>query len=881
MGRQPERRLVAYVEPAASETVTHGEGVPLVRAPEIITEGLRVGTALPRRAPASTADNNRGQLARLHRFHLGDPRAGESEEGVAGYLPALLGPYRDVAKLRFDYPLVLHDATPVLAEYAPDQIATPLTELLRIASASIGKEATGERLLRDNLDRLESIVQEAVTDRPAPATEVLRNAAERMQNDLALDPQNRSRLDTAVGQLLAMLPPEGVLLGYSRLAGVHLLLHAIGHRLIPRHERFRETLQGLVQHLRELLRIERTKAEDLRPEQQGRLRVGSAGGRFLDAEALARVVGHRRGSRPMPGASRRRIEEALGVLEAQLAVREVDLVTIVHSGLPLSDLRNGGLPFVLHTTPQRQYRVQAQSGLAPCIETEALFDERAAQFAQVIGAVRTAQLEVEGLYDLEAYEPWLDTRSWKDLTREELQLLPTVVALISADLVVGDGMRAISRLLRSGRPVQLLVEVEPSVNAPGFPEEQALTEHRLEIGYFGLCHRHAWVQQSSAARPQHLVTGYLTALDEACTGLHILSAEDSGQRAGPSPIHPWLLAGSAIEARGHPLFHFHPSGSRGVGNGDGFGRLDLQGNPQPACDWPAHELRYFERDGTQQSLALQFTFADFALLHPKLWQHFRLLPEGVETEALVTVETYLSREGDANRQALPFIWVVDKEGRLRRALIARELLRATEDRQNYWRTLQAFAGVRNPHVENVQKQMQAEILERLAAQREQLNAAHRNDLEQVRQEAARQAMKRLAEALVRRDLAVDGFVPGTACQALPPAPSPEETSASQPEAATPKWNAADEPPNADGTIEEPWIDTPLCTSCNDCLSINPQLFVYDENKQARINDPRAGTYAQLVEAAEQCPARCIHPGLPLDPDEPDVDALTERAAPFN
>jgi hypothetical protein len=34
-------------------------------------------------------------------------------------------------------------------------------------------------------------------------------------------------------------------------------------------------------------------------------------------------------------------------------------------------------------------------------------------------------------------------------------------------------------------------------------------------------------------------------------------------------------------------------------------------------------------------------------------------------------------------------------------------------------------------------------------------------------------------------------------------------------------------------------------------------------------------------AAEKCPARCIHPGKPLNPDEPNLDELIERAKPFN
>jgi hypothetical protein len=62
--------------------------------------------------------------------------------------------------------------------------------------------------------------------------------------------------------------------------------------------------------------------------------------------------------------------------------------------------------------------------------------------------------------------------------------------------------------------------------------------------------------------------------------------------------------------------------------------------------------------------------------------------------------------------------------------------------------------------------------------------------------------------------------------------------------------------------------------------INARLFVYDENKQVRIGDPEAGTYSELVRAAEKCPARCIHPGMPLDPDEPGLTELVQRAKAF-
>ncbi len=80
--------------------------------------------------------------------------------------------------------------------------------------------------------------------------------------------------------------------------------------------------------------------------------------------------------------------------------------------------------------------------------------------------------------------------------------------------------------------------------------------------------------------------------------------------------------------------------------------------------------------------------------------------------------------------------------------------------------------------------------------------------------------------------------------------------------------------------DEPYIDTPRCTTCNECTGVNPRMFAYNENKQAYIKDPKAGTFKDLVEAAESCQVAIIHPGKPRDPNEPGLDDLRERAASF-
>ncbi|HEY5900303.1 MAG TPA: hypothetical protein VIV54_22245 [Burkholderiales bacterium] len=110
-----------------------------------------------------------------------------------------------------------------------------------------------------------------------------------------------------------------------------------------------------------------------------------------------------------------------------------------------------------------------------------------------------------------------------------------------------------------------------------------------------------------------------------------------------------------------------------------------------------------------------------------------------------------------------------------------------------------------------------------------------------------------------------------------PAPAAPVAEAAKPVAAAPA--VAEEPKKA-AASDEPYIETPRCTTCEECMKINNKLFLYDANKQAYIADPKLGSYKDLVEAAESCQVSIIHPGKPLNPDEPGLAELVQRAEPF-
>ena len=79
----------------------------------------------------------------------------------------------------------------------------------------------------------------------------------------------------------------------------------------------------------------------------------------------------------------------------------------------------------------------------------------------------------------------------------------------------------------------------------------------------------------------------------------------------------------------------------------------------------------------------------------------------------------------------------------------------------------------------------------------------------------------------------------------------------------------------------PWIESSMCTSCNECININNKIFAYDADKHATVKNAKGGPYKDLVRAAEKCTAQVIHPGTPWDAKEKDADKLLKRAAKYN
>ena len=785
----------------------------------------------------------------LRRFHYGEPAATASTSRPSGgILPALLNPYRDASVIRYQYPLYL--VPPDGTEHAV--LAKPAGEHLLDAIDEFALGDDHARILKDNLPWIERHIRQELKDPdPVEARGVFAAAATALQEQLDLAPESREVLAADLARLADAIAPSGQFLGYGPHASLHLMVHAIRHRHEHRRKAFRQQVSKHIHGLRSLLEVEKAKAATTEP---------GAASEYFDTSALSGMLEQRaHGSVDMSAERRERIERALQTLQSS----QDDPVLVRFVG-ELDDPALTDLPILEVVTSN-----------APCETAAEVFAEDAAQFANLFAAARIATLEIDGNYDPAIHDSWFASFDWQAFSDEEMQLVTRVVALVSADYLAGDGLPSFSHLLGSRLPVQVLTWVRAYDNPAARPGEGPFDTYRLELAYFGVGHRHVVVAQSSAARHQDLLSGFLCALDSNRAGLHLINRGTQSRTEKPL-LDAWFVASAALESRAHPYLLVNPD--RGDHAAE---RVTFTGNPQADSDWPVEKLEYRSAAGEVTEMDLAFTFADYALLIPELHKHFRVVPTGFEAPELVTVDEFLGAADEGVDRLVPFVWGIDDQGVLMRLVVSRTLVFACRDRLNYWHTLQELAGVQNFYVEAAIDRIVEEQQAALEAEREQLQKAHEEELESARSEAAGEAMGQLVDVLMGADLSA---VVGDSSQlaTMPtPLPTAETTSADADSAEAEPEPAPEEEPEEELSFDEPWLDTAMCTTCDDCMGVNKMMFAYNSDKQAIIKDVNAGTYADLVAAAEICPAKCIHPGKPLNPNEPGLDELVARAAPFN
>lgn len=697
-------------------------------------------------------------FAELRRFHLGAPSPGAAADGETeiervgeGLLPALLHPFRGVSPVRSDYPLFLAPAE------TEESLCLAFPAFLeRVLRALEGEGRPAGSLLRDNLRRLERHAAElaAGVGGAAEARALLAEAGAAMIAELALPAADRDALTADLDRVVAAVPEGGRLLGATPAVPLVLARHAVLARQRGVRAAFAREARDLAARAEAILEADRLNDPASRGAESLESSMGRPGGRHFDPAALAGVLGPRRGSERLGPKRRKRLAASLETLRRASRQLERPAVTVAHDGSVAwaAGLSRDGLRPAEGRTDDGEGEgtwsdwVSLESS-DPCRLAAEVFDREAEKVVEVLRAVRRVRFETEGGLDLDgdserrdALEDQLASLDWQALAREELALLPPVLAVESADEIAARGMMSLSQLLLSGRPVQVLIELDPA-DDPG--AEEPLAGFRFEPAFLGVSLREAFVAQCSLSVPLGLAAALARAAGGTRSGLHVIAGAGGALRPD---LDPAVAAGAAVDSRAHPLFAYDPEAGLSWAE-----RLRFDDNPEPAEDWPVHGLEVAGAGGAPESLSLAFTFADFALLSKALAGAFRPVPDSLAADGLVSVTDWLALPPEKALEAVPFVWAVDGAGRMVRLVLSRPLALACRDRLAFWRTLQELAGVKSEYVRRARAGIEEDAAARIAAERERLEAAHAVELERVRREAAEEVADRLTAALLGVD----------------------------------------------------------------------------------------------------------------------------------
>jgi pyruvate-ferredoxin/flavodoxin oxidoreductase len=533
-----------------------------------------------------------------------------------------------------------------------------------------------------------------------------------------------------------------------------------------------------------------------------------------------------------------------------------------------------------------------------------LFEGHMRKMADGFVAVRRAQKLLDGSYDAEADEAFFADFSWRQFTDDEFGLCPPLFAVGGDGAMMDIGFQNLSRLMASGKPLRVVV-VDTQANSAGGgqactagfkgqspeafdpgPDQRHKEEARKELALIAMAHRGTFVMQSSQATPSHLFGNLLRGLQVRRPALFILNAPCPREWGIAQDSAP-EAARLALESRAVPNLVFDPDA------GTTFSQcLNLEGNPAIEDPWPQHELTYLDEEGEEQNMTLPLTIADWALGEDRFRDHYREPREGDE---LLPFHELLEMEPGQRSGYVPFIHTVDADRHLRKVVVSAEIVDLAEERQRFWAQLRELAGVEVS--KHLREAVGASVARQLEREMADMKASYEAKFTQLTTQYPQLIARRIAEGLLRAggNLTVAELLEQAEAWEGPAFQAPEGLDFGAAPAAAPAVDAepaaAEAAPAAEAEpvaedededyLREPWIETIRCTSCDDCINLNNKMFAYNEDGQAYIADPRAGTFRELVTAAEACAPSVIHPGDPLNPDEKDLDKLIARAEKYN
>lgn len=534
-----------------------------------------------------------------------------------------------------------------------------------------------------------------------------------------------------------------------------------------------------------------------------------------------------------------------------------------------------------------------------------IFEGHMRKMADGFICLRRAEKLLADRYDAVKDEKFYSDFEWQQFTNQEFTLCPPLFAVGGDGAMMDIGFQNLSRLMATNKPIRVVVlDTQVYSNTGGQActsgflgqvsdmaefgkEHHGKEEVRKELGLIAMAHRGVFVMQSSQATPSHLIQNILKGLQARRPAVFILNTPCPPEW-GIADFAAPDAARLALESRSMLNMVFDPD------QGTTFSEcLNLDGNPSPLDTWTSYDLCFVDNEDEEQKMTLPVTTAEWCLGEARFRKHFE---KANAEDDLIPFHEYLEMDEEQRKGETAFIYTLDENRHLSRVKVADEIVKLAEERLQYWSQLKEMAAI--DVSENMRDAVTVGFNEELELKLDALKRQYEAKINHLTSQYPKLIARRLAEGLLKANSndtvgqllekaqnwqgpALEKPVELDSANTVITSDAPTTADTTDVTPAVSSASVASNEDEDDALSNEPYIDTLRCTSCDDCLKINPKLFIYNDEQQAYIGDARAGTFKQLVTAAEACPAECIHPGDPLNAKEKGLDKLVKRAEPFN
>ena len=587
-------------------------------------------------------------------FHMTGKRSGDGLAALqAEFRPALLAAYRDLTRLRYDYPVVL------LERDAGTDYVKSLSSVVGELIADIAPRGIEGERVRKHLLRLEREIRVLLAAGTAGTlTELWPLAAVKAAGR---DDNVREILTRAARSLEV----DGPVLNCEGDLAARFLSRAWQNVQSERSRQFRTLVDHLVRKLSDILRAAHVHSQAGQQPAALQSGFGALHSDIFDFSAMSRLVSRNVPQDELPALRRERIEWALSILRSQPFY---------------PDPKGAGAETVYEF---------AFSDCATAIEAHRT---RLPKLVEVVKAIAVAELEARGGYVEANHDAFFESYDEHALTADDLAQFPDYLVCIPPDRNAAPENAALLEMLSAGMPVKVLVQLTDLLEDAAIGQGHfafGVRSARLATTAMGL--GGMFVLQSTSSNLYALRERVRCGM--GCRGPALFSVF-TGSPDNASELSAYLTAAAAMKSRAFPAFTYDANAGSNWAT-----RFSFENNRNPDDDWPVEDFEYADEALQRIQERIHFTYADFVLCDRRHAHHFAVVPRERWTTSMLPAADWLALAEREAAERVPYVLAVDGSDQLHRVIVDSRLLQSTRRCLLLWHRLQEHGGIHNSHAD--------------------------------------------------------------------------------------------------------------------------------------------------------------------------------------